>query len=71
MAPSARVQGVFGHHSDTWILGGGVWSQELDSMILCVPSQLSIFYGSMMLRFYTRPSTMLSSTDHSPPMLLR
>ena len=30
-----------------WFLGGPVWSQELDSMILVGPFQLRIFCGSM------------------------
>ena len=32
-----------------WFLGGSVWSQELDSMILLVPLQLGIFYDSVIL----------------------
>ena len=43
----------FKEHLDTslrhrvWFLGGPVWSQELDSMILVGPFQLKIFYDSM------------------------
>ena len=32
-----------------WILGGPVWSQELDSMTLTGPFQLEIFSDSMVL----------------------
>jgi len=32
-----------------WILRGAVWSQELDSVILVCPSQLRIFYVSVIL----------------------
>ena len=32
-----------------WILGGAVWSQELDSVILTSPFQLWIFYDSVIL----------------------
>ena len=30
-----------------WSLGGAVWGQELDSMILMGPIQVEIFYDSM------------------------
>ena len=36
-----------------WILGGPVWSQELESVVLVGPFQLRIFYGSMILSLYT------------------
>ena len=32
-----------------WILGGAVWSQELDSVILTSPFQLWMFYDSVIL----------------------
>jgi len=37
MAPAARAQGIFGHHSQTQglILFGHVWSQELNSVTPC------------------------------------
>ena len=48
MAPSARVQGVFLRCSQrVWILGGAVWSQELDSVILVGPFQVVIVCVSM------------------------
>jgi len=32
-----------------WILGGAVWSQELESVTLVGPLQLRIFYNSTIL----------------------
>jgi len=36
-APSAGVQGVFGHCPQTLGLGAAVWSQELDLIVLAGP----------------------------------
>jgi len=48
-ALSAGVQEASGRRSQTWglILGGAVWSQGLDSMVLVGPFQLEICYGSV------------------------
>ena len=45
---------MFGQYSQTQglILGGAVWSHELDLMILIDPFQLRMFYDFMILWFY-------------------
>lgn len=45
------VQEVSGQHPDTYdlFLSGPVWNQKLNSMILMGPSQLGIFYDSIIL----------------------
>jgi len=47
----ARFQGVFEYHlrHRVWILGGSVWSQEFNSVVLVGPFQLGIFYDSVIL----------------------
>lgn len=44
---AAGAQEVLGHHSQTYGLGGAVWSQGLHSVILVSPFQCKIFYDSM------------------------
>ena len=42
-----RLDNALSH--TVWFLGGPVWSQELDSMILTDPLQLRIFHDTMFL----------------------
>lgn len=44
---AAGVQEVSGQCPQTYGVGGAVWGQELDSMILIGPIQLRVFYDSM------------------------
>ena len=53
-ALSAEAQGASGQRSQTQglILGGAVWSQELDSMDPASAFQLRIFCGSMKTKLF-------------------
>lgn len=41
-----------------WFLGGAMWSQGLDSIILMGPFQLKIFYDSVILWFTATPAVL-------------